>query len=46
LVTGVLVVIIGWVLAVFVFSGFSFSMIAVFETVLVLIAGWAGGRAA
>jgi putative membrane protein (TIGR04086 family) len=46
LVAGALVVIIGWALAAFVFSGFSFSMLAVIESLLVLVAGWLGGRAA
>jgi hypothetical protein len=46
LVVGALVVIVGWVLAAFVFSGFSFSMLAVIESLLVLVAGWLGGRAA
>jgi hypothetical protein len=46
LVAGVLVVVIGWALAAFVFSGFNFSMIAVVESLLVLVAGWLGGRAA
>lgn len=46
LVAGALVVVIGWALAVFVFSGFSFTIAAVIETVLVLVAGWLGGRAA
>lgn len=45
-VVGVFVVVAGWFLAAFVFNGFSFSMTAVVERVLVLVAGWLGGRAA
>jgi hypothetical protein len=46
LVAGVLVVVVGWALAAFVFGDFSFSVIAVIEGLLVLVAGWLGGRAA